>query len=79
MCFMSSSHPKEVQTSEPLPCPECGEDRLVRVVENCRLDDGLTVRRLAHYKCQSCQSRFFDDAAMHRIQTERHHNAATQA
>jgi transcriptional regulator NrdR family protein len=64
--------------SEPLPCPECGEERLVCVVENCRLDDGLTVRHLAHRKCLACQTRFFDDAAMHRIQSERHQIAATR-
>jgi transposase-like protein len=64
--------------SEPLQCPECGEDRMVRVVENCRLNDGLTVRRLAHFKCLSCQSRFFDDAAMRRIQIEREKHGAVR-
>ncbi|MBL7190000.1 MAG: hypothetical protein ISS70_27040 [Phycisphaerae bacterium] len=44
---------------------------MTRVVETCRLEDGLTVRKLAHYKCRSCCSRFFDDDAMHRIQDAR--------
>ncbi|MHC4227174.1 MAG: hypothetical protein ACYSW0_07055 [Planctomycetota bacterium] len=45
--------------------------RMIRIVETCQLDDGLTVKKLAHYKCSSCGSRFFDDDAMHRIQAER--------
>ena len=44
---------------------------MVRVVETCRLEDGLLVKKLAHYKCSSCGSRFFDDDAMHRIQAVR--------
>jgi len=40
-------------------------------VEDCRLDDGLTVKRLGHYKCESCGARFFDDDAMHGIQVAR--------
>ena len=68
---MSSSHRKEAPISEPLPCPECGKVELVSVVEICRLTDGLTVKRLRHYKCRSCGTRLFDDAAIHRIQQER--------
>ena len=68
---MSSSHQKKAATSEAFPCPECGKMQMVRVVETCRLEDGLTVKKLAHYKCRSCGSRFFDDDAMHRIQTVR--------
>jgi transposase-like protein len=44
---------------------------MVPVVETCRLADGPTVKRLRHYRCRSCGARFFDDAAMHRIQQER--------
>jgi transposase-like protein len=44
---------------------------MVRVVETARLVDGLTVKKLAHYKCRSCGSRFFDDDAMHSIQAAR--------
>ncbi len=68
---MSSSHQKKAPTSEALPCPECGKMQMTHVVETCKLEDGLTVRKLAHYKCGSCKSRFFDDDAMHRIQSAR--------
>lgn len=68
---MSSSHPKEAQISKPFPCPECGKIEMVSVVETCRLADGLTLKRLRHYKCRSCGIRLFDDAAMHLIQDER--------
>jgi transposase-like protein len=44
---------------------------MVRVVETVRLADGLTVKKLAHYRCRSCGSRFFDDDAMHAIQGAR--------
>jgi transposase-like protein len=44
---------------------------MIRVVETCRLADGLTVKKLGHYKCRSCGSRFFDDDAMHGIQAAR--------
>jgi len=75
---MSSSHRKKVRTSEALPCPECSRPQMVRVVETAQLADGLTVKRLAHYKCCSCGSRFFDDDAMHSIQAARasHHSSA---
>jgi predicted RNA-binding Zn-ribbon protein involved in translation (DUF1610 family) len=68
---MSSAHQREAPISEPLPCPDCGKTELVTVVETCRLADGLTVKKLRHYKCRSCGARLFDDAAMHRIQQER--------
>jgi len=48
-----------------------GPQRMVRTVEDCRLDDVPSVRRLRHFKCQACGARFFDDDAMHRIQSER--------
>ncbi len=62
--------------SEPLPCPSCGKERLVRVMEDCTLDDGVIVRRLRHLKCESCQSRYFDDDAMHQIQIAREKNTS---
>ncbi len=68
---MSSSHQKRAPISESLPCPECGQLQLARVVETCRLEDGLAVKRLSHYKCQACKTRFFDDEAMHAIQAAR--------
>jgi hypothetical protein len=42
-----------------------------RVVETCKLDDGLLIKRLSHLKCRFCGARFFDDYAMHMIQEER--------
>jgi len=41
------------------------------IVEACRLADGLEVRKLRHLKCSSCGARFFDDEAMHAIQSAR--------
>ena len=74
---MSSFHPKEAQISEPLPCPECGEVQMAPTVESCRLGDGLTVKKLRHYKCKSCGARFFDDDAMHQIQAAREERAVS--
>ena len=68
---MSSSHPSEAPISEPLPCPQCEKTEMVSVTETCRLADGLIVKRLRYYRCRSCGARFFDDAAMHRIQRQR--------
>jgi transposase-like protein len=68
---MSSSRPSTVPTSEKLLCPECGKTQMVRVVETVRLADGLTVKKLAHYRCRSCGSRFFDNDAMQAIQAAR--------
>jgi hypothetical protein len=68
---MSSFPQKETPIADPLPCPECGEMQMVRVVENYRLQDGLVVKRLRHFKCCACDARFFDDAAMNQIQEER--------
>jgi DNA-directed RNA polymerase subunit M/transcription elongation factor TFIIS len=68
---MSSSHQRKALTSERLPCPECGRLQMVHVVETARLADGSAVKRLTHYKCRACGSRFFDDDAMHVIQAAR--------
>ena len=47
---------------------------MVRLTETAELADGLTIKELAHHKCRSCGSRFFDDGAMHRIQAARAEN-----
>ena len=39
--------------------------------KTCHLADGVTIKRLRHYKCRACGARLFDDAAIHRIQQER--------
>ena len=76
---MSLSHPKEAPISEHLPCPECSKVQMTRTVETWRLGDGLAVKRLRHYKCRSCGARFFDDDAMHCIQSIRASRAASKS
>lgn len=71
MCSMSLSRPREAPMPEPLPCPECGEERLARSVENHRVEAGLTIERLRLFKCRACGACFLDDDAVHRIQRER--------
>ena len=71
MCSMSSSRQNAAPMSEPIQCPECGAECMTRTTEDCRLDDGLTVKQLPHFKCSSCGARFFDNDAMHRIQEAR--------
>ena len=78
MSSTSSSRQREALTSEPLACPDCGELRLTRVTEACRLEDGLIVKRLRHHKCGACGARFFDDEAIHRIQMEREESRVAQ-
>ena len=46
-------------------------------VENCKTEDGLTLRRIRHLKCSACGARFFDDEAMHHIQRERAKHSGT--
>ena len=45
--------------------------QMAQVVETCRLEDGLAVKRLSHYKCAACSARCFDDDGMHAIQAAR--------
>ncbi len=68
---MSSSRPKKAQTSDLLPCPECGELQMGHVTETCKMADGFVVENLSHLKCRSCGARFFDDTAMHVIESMR--------
>jgi hypothetical protein len=51
---------------------------VMSVVETCRLSDGLTVKRLRHYRCRACGARLFD-AAMHRIRRQRAASPAAAA
>ncbi len=45
--------------------------QMAYTLEDCRTEDGLTIRRLGHLKFSACGTRFFDDDAVHRIQKER--------
>jgi len=47
------------------------DEGCLRTVEDCRLDDVPSVRRLRHFRRQTCGARFSDDHAVHRIQSER--------
>lgn len=76
---MYSSHQTAAPISEPYPCPECGEVSVAQTVETCKLKDGLMVKKLRHFKCQSCYARFFDDEAMHHIQSQRAMQNSTAA
>jgi hypothetical protein len=71
MYSMSSSPQNEVLTSEPLPCPECGALQMTKMIADCRLNDGVVVKRLQHFKCRACGATLFDDEAMHKIQAQR--------
>ena len=76
MYSMSSYPVKKARISEPYPCPDCGVEKMSQVVETCRLEDGLVVKNLQHYKCRACGAQFFDDSAMHRIQSARANKVA---
>jgi hypothetical protein len=52
---------------------------LAQTVENCRIGDCLSVKRLRHFKCRACGARLYDDDAMHRIQSERAKHALAHA
>ena len=69
---MYSSHQKEARISETFPCPECGEMVLQYFEEDVVLSDGKIIHKLLHLKCGSCKARFYDDDAIHIIQSERH-------
>jgi hypothetical protein len=44
---------------------------MVQTTAACRLADGLRIGRLRYLQCRSCGARFFDDDAMHAIQSAR--------
>jgi len=48
-------------------CPNCGEKKLIRVNNPCRLEDGLVVPKLDRLQCQSCGEDYFDLYAMDQI------------
>ena len=56
---------------EPLPCPECGQIEMEKIKADCTLSDGTFIQNLEYFYCSSCHSRFYDDAAMTRIEKQR--------
>lgn len=68
---MSSFHQKEAPITEPFPCPDCGESAVQTLTETAKLADGFSIKKLSHYKCFNCGSRFFTDQAIHQIQSAR--------
>ncbi len=68
---MSSFHQREALIPEPFPCPDCGETAVQTMTETFQLSDGFSVKKLSHFKCSNCGSRFFTDQAIHQIQAAR--------
>jgi hypothetical protein len=45
-------------------CPQCGKQKMRRVVGPCEFDDGEIIPKLERFHCFSCDSDFFDPPAM---------------
>ena len=56
---------------EEKKCPECGEIAMRKIQQDCTLQDGLFIPNLPHHYCNSCKSKFFDDASMAIIESYR--------
>jgi len=54
--------------AEPFPCHECGKVEMVLVTETIKVEGGIVVKNLPHYKCKSCNARLFDTQGVHAIQ-----------
>jgi hypothetical protein len=70
---MSSSHRSGQRISEAnlkpvlqtsYICPQCGKQKMRRVVGPCEFDDGDIIPHLERMHCFACGSDFFDPAAM---------------
>ncbi len=48
-------------------CPECGKKAMVRVKDDCLLQDGTLVPALERWQCAECRANFFDSKAMEEI------------
>ena len=78
--FFMSSYPQKsllidddmvIEKETILPCPECGELSMEKVQKDCTLIVGTFIANLPHFFCSSCESKFFDDAAMNIIESFR--------
>ena len=56
---------------EPLRCPECDQVEMKKIKSDCTLSDGTFIPDLEYFYCASCHSRFYDDAAMTRIEKQK--------
>lgn len=77
--FLQKNHLTEngvLEKKEKLfPCPECGNITMQLVQVDCTLNDGTYIPNLEYYFCSSCQSKFYHDAAMEKIETVRQRSA----
>ena len=56
---------------EALPCPECGQLAMRKIKSDCTLSDGTLIQNLEYFYCSLCRAKFYDDAAMAKIEEER--------
>jgi len=56
---------------DSLPCPECGQIAMKKIKSDCTLSDGTFIQNLEYFYCSSCHFRFYDDAAITRIEGQR--------
>ena len=70
---MSSSHQNDQRIKDAdlkavsktnIICPQCGKQKMRRVVGPCEFDDGDRILNLERMHCFSCHSDLFDPAAM---------------
>ncbi len=56
---------------EALPCPECEQLAMKKIKSDCTLSDGTFIQNLEYFYCSSCHAKFYDNAAMVKIEEER--------
>lgn len=56
---------------DSLPCPECGQVVMKKIKTDCTLSDGTFIPEMEYFCCSSCHAKFYDDAAMARIEKQR--------
>jgi hypothetical protein len=52
---------------------------MAEAVGNCSVGHGVSVKRLRHFRCRACGAKFYDDDAVHRIQSERAKHSLARA